>query len=217
VTASVHARAIVIAGSLAALALALGFVTLAMNQTASQAAPRTILPLKARHHVAGAATTVRKTAAKPTVKAKKKVVVKPSPFLVAALKAGLPRSIAVALAKRRVVVVELWAAADPVARLSLGEARAGAALAGAAFVGINVDTDAGGVGVLATVLGKIPEAPALLVYTRPATLSITLPGFNDRTAVQQAVTTATTAKSSTSSLQSGSGTAQTTTTTPGSD
>ena len=77
-----------IAGALAALALALGFVTLAMNQTASQAAPRTIVPLKDRHHSASSVSAAHKT----TVVVKKKVVVKrPNVFLVAALKAGLPR------------------------------------------------------------------------------------------------------------------------------
>jgi hypothetical protein len=213
VTASVHARGIVIAGALAALALALGFVTLAMNQTASQAAPRTIIPLKDRH-AAGATKKAAATPAKP----KKKVVVKrPDPNLVAALDAGLPRSVAEALARRSVVVVELWSKSDPVGQLSLGEARMGATLSGAAFVGINVDTDGGAAGVLTAALGRIPEAPAALVYTRPATLSLTLPGFNDRTAVQQAVSTASSAKSTTGSIQSGDGTAQATTTTPDSD
>jgi hypothetical protein len=184
----VHARGIVIAGALAALALALGFVTLAMNQTASQAAPHVIIPLKDRHHSAGSTAAVHK----PTVVVKKKVAVKkPNVNLVAALKAGLPRSVAEALAKRPVVVVELWSKSDPVGQLSAGEAEAGAALGGAAYVGVNVDTDGGAAGVLTTALGKLPTAPAALVYTRPATLITTLAGFNDRTVVQQAVTSAT--------------------------
>ena len=49
VAATAHLRGIVIAGALAALALALGFVTLAMNQTTSKAATHTIVPLKDRH------------------------------------------------------------------------------------------------------------------------------------------------------------------------
>jgi hypothetical protein len=206
----------VIAGALAALALALGFVTLGMNQTASQAAPRTILPLKARHHSAGAAKTsvakkhtaakaaAAKASAKASAKPKQNVAIKrPNPNLVAALKAGLPRSVAEALAKRPVVVVELWSKNDPVGLLSAGEAQAGAALAGAAFVGVNVDQDGGAISVLTRALGKIPVAPAALVYTRPATLSITLPGFNDRTAVQQAVSSAATIQPSAGTLQSG--------------
>jgi hypothetical protein len=199
----VHARGIVIAGALAALALALGFVTLAMNQTASQAAPHTVLTLKARHAAGAAAKT-------PAAKVKKKVAVKrANPILVAALKAGLPRSVAEALARRPIVVVELWSKSDPVGKLSAGEAQAGAALAGAAFVGINVDADGGAAGVLTTALGKIPEAPAALIYTRPATLVITLPGFNDRTAIQQAVSSSHSLQAS-GALQSGAATTQTT-------
>jgi hypothetical protein len=217
VTASLHARGIVIAGSLAALALALGFVTLGMNQTASQAAPQTILPLKARHHsVAAAKAAAAKAAAAKHVasKPKKKPVVKrPNPNLVAALKAGLPRSVAEALAKRPIVVVELWSKSDPVGKLSAGEARAGAALAGAAFVGVNVDQNGGAISVLTTALGKLPAAPALLIYMRPSTLSITLPGFNDRTAVQQAVASAGTVQQADSD-QSGATTTLPTATNP---
>jgi hypothetical protein len=183
----VHARGIVIAGALAALALALGFVTLAMNQTASQAAPRTILPLKDRPGAKASGTAVKRAA---TAKPKKKVVKRRDANLVAALKAGLPRSIAEALAKRPVVVVELWSSTDSVGKLSLGEAKQGAALAGAAFVGIDVDTDGSAAGVLTAALGEIPQAPSALIYTRPANLSVTLGGFNDQTTVQQAVLTA---------------------------
>jgi hypothetical protein len=182
VTASLHARGIVIAGALAALALALGFVTLAMNQTASQAAPNKIIPLKDRHHLS-AFKAVKKTT--PVIKKKKVAVKRPNPNFVAALKAGLPRVLAKALAKRSVVVVELWSSSDPVGTLSAGEAKVGSTRAGAGFVGIDVDTD-GVVGKLTEALGKVPVAPAVLVYTRPATLSLTLPGFNDRTAVEQA-------------------------------
>jgi hypothetical protein len=228
VTASIHARGIVIAGALAALALALGFVTLGMNQTASQAAAPAITPLKDRHHSAGTAKTsvakkrlaaksatakaaTAKAAMKVAAKPKQKVAIKrPNPNLVAALKAGLPRSVAEGLAKRPVVVVELWSRNDPVGLLSAGEAQAGAALAGAAFVGVNVDQDGGAISVLTRALGKIPVAPAALVYTRPATLSITLTGFNDRTAIQQAVASAPTIQPSAGTIQSGGTTTPTT-------
>ena len=187
-TGSVHLRGIVIAGVLAAVALALGFVTLAMNQSASQAAPKTILPLKARHH----ATTVRKTTGATTkAKAPKaKPKPKPDPNFVAALQAGLPRSIARALAKRPVVVVQLTSKSDPVAKLSAGEAKAGADEGAAAYVAVNVDGNGGDVEVLTRTLGQLPTAPAVLIYTRPAKLVTTLPNFNDRTVVEQAVVSA---------------------------
>lgn len=173
--ASAHLRGIVIAGGLAALALALGFVTLLMNQTASQAGAHTVLPLKARHHT----TTSKGTA---TVHVVKRV----DPNLVAALEAGLPRAVAKALAAKPVVVVELTSQQDSVAKLALGEAKAGASDGGAAFVSVNVDTDGGNVQVLTRLLGTLPMTPAALIYTRPATLYLTLTGFNDRVTVQQA-------------------------------
>jgi hypothetical protein len=182
VIGSAHLRGIVIAGVLAAVALALGFVTLAMNQTASNAAAPAITPLKLRHH----ATTT--TAAKPVVK--KKHVVRVDPNLTAALKAGLPRSVALGLAAHKVAVVQLTSQGDQIAQLALGEARAGAGLAGVAFVPVDVDGNGGAVEVLTRLLGKLPVAPATLVYIRPGTLYVTLTGFNDRTIIQQAAANA---------------------------
>lgn len=189
--ASVHLRGIVIAGVLAAVALALGFVTLAMNQSTSQAAPHTIVPLKLRHH----APAVRKAAAAATTKTKPKAKAKPKPKpdknLVAALHAGLPRSVARALAARPVAVVELTSGSDTVAGLAAGEAKAGASDGGASYVAVNVDNNGGDVEVLTRLLGHLPVAPATLVYVRPAQLVTTLPNFNDRTVIQQAVESAT--------------------------
>jgi hypothetical protein len=176
----------VIAGVLAAVALALGFVTLAMNQTASKAATHTIIPLHLRHHVAGAHTTSSATTTTAAVKKKPKPVARVNPNFTAALKAGLPRSVARALAAHPVAVVQLTSQGDQIAQLALGEARAGSALAGAALVPVYVDGNGGDVEVLTRLLGKLPIAPATLVYIRPATLYVTLPGFNDRTIIQQA-------------------------------
>jgi hypothetical protein len=183
VTGSAHLRGIVIAGVLAAVALALGFVTLAMNQTASNAAAPAITPLKLRHHAVAGATA---SATKPQVVKKKKPVVRVDPNFTAALKAGLPRSVARALAARPVAVVQFTSEGDEIAKLALGEARAGAALSGAALVPVHVDGDGGAVEVLTRLLGKLPTAPATLVYARPATLYVTLLGINDRTIIQQA-------------------------------
>ncbi|HUZ80900.1 MAG TPA: hypothetical protein VMU73_01505 [Gaiellaceae bacterium] len=177
-----HLRGIVIAGGLAALALALGFVTLLMNQTASQASVHTVLPLKARHHTRST-SAVKVPAARP--------VRRPDPNVVAALQAGLPRSVAKALADAPVAVVELTSKEDPVAQLALGEAKAGAALAGASFVSVDVDQNGGDVQTLTRLLKQLPTAPAALIYERPGTLYVTLPGFNDRTTVQQAAENAT--------------------------
>jgi type IV secretory pathway VirB10-like protein len=190
VTASPHLRGIVIAGVLAAVALALGLATLAMNQTASRAATHPIVPLKLRHPT----KVVHPKAAQPFASKKKAPAApKPNPNLVAALKAGLPRSVARALAAHPVVVVQLTSQRDDVARLTSGEARSGAGLAGASFVTVDVDSNGGDVQTLTRLLGQLPIAPASLVYTRPAKLYVTLTGFNDRTTVQQAAANAATA------------------------
>ena len=209
-TSSAHLRGIVIAGALAALALALGFVTMAMNQTAAKT-PHTIVPLKDRH-LAGqpATTTPTATTAKAKAKAKVKPKPKPNPNFVAALKAGLPRSVALAFASHQIVVVELMSPSDAVATLADGEAKAGATLAGAGFVAVNVDKDGGDASKLTLALGDLPATPASLIYARPSTLAITLPGFNDRTVVQQAAVTTLAA------LKAGTVTTQTTTTPAGS-
>jgi hypothetical protein len=171
-SASSHLRGLVIAGALAAVALALAFVTLAMNQSTSSAASPALL----------------KTTPAATAKAPKKVVKHKllDPNLVAALKAGLPRSIANALAAHRVAVVALTSAEDPIAVMAAREAQAGAQLAGASFAQISVDRDGGDAAALTRVLGRLPVAPATLVYIRPSTLVVTMPGFNDKTTVQQA-------------------------------
>jgi hypothetical protein len=187
-TASPHLRGIVIAGGLAVLALALGFVTLSMNQTASKASVHTVLPLKLRHHATTRAKTP--TTAKAAKTAAKKPALRVDKNFKAAVAAGLPAPVARALAKRPVVVVELSSSVDPVAKLSTGEAKAGAQLAGAAFVEVSVDRNGDVVSKLARALGQLPSAPAAVVYTRPATAYVTLPGFNDRTTVEQAAANA---------------------------
>ena len=178
---SPHLRGIVIAGVLAAVALALGFVTLGMNQSSSAAAPHAVLSLKARHLASAAPTT-------PAVKPKKRKPVDVN--LVAALKAGLPRSVAKALAAHRVAVVSLTSSHDSVAAMAAREAQAGAVLADASFVPLSVDHDGGGVALLTKLLGTLPVAPATLVYVRPASLYIAMPGFNDKTTIQQAAVSA---------------------------
>ena len=173
--ASSHLRGLVIAGALAAVALALGFFTLEMNKSGSPAAPQ---PL----------TRTPAAVTPATAKGHKKVVKPkpPNPNLVAALKVGLPRSIANGLASHRVVVIALTSAADPVAAIAAREAQAGAKLAGASFVQISVDRNGGDVSTLTRILGSLPVAPATLVYARPSTLVVTMLGFNDKTTVQQA-------------------------------
>ena len=137
---------------------------------------------KAKHGVATARKSVPHVKPRPRVDAN----------YTAAKKAGLPASVARALASRRVAVVTFSSQDDPLAQLASGEAKTGAARAGAAFVVVSVDRDGGAVQSLTRLLGALPASPTTLVYTRPAALVTTLTGFNDRTVVEQAAASATT-------------------------
>ncbi|HEY3584920.1 MAG TPA: hypothetical protein VGL90_11145 [Casimicrobiaceae bacterium] len=181
-----------IAGVLAAVALALGFVTLAMNQSASHAAsPKVIVPFKDRHKSAAATTKVAsaKIAPAKTAEAAKPKPAKPKvdPNFAAAVAAGLPADIAHGLAAAPVVVVQLTSVSDPVAQLADAEAKSAAQLEGAAYVEVSIDHDGGAVEKLTRLLGTLPDAPASLFYVRPGTSPVTLQGFNDRTVVEQAI------------------------------
>jgi hypothetical protein len=199
---SPHLRGIVIAGALAMVALALGFVTLAMNRSSSST-PHTVLSLKARH-LAGTKP------AKPTAKPVKRKPLNAN--LVAALKLGLPRSIARGLATHRVTVVALTSSTDSVAMLATRETETGAHLGGASFVRVSVDHDGGDASSLTALIGKLPPAPATLVYIRPGTLYLQMPGFNDKTTVQQAARNAARAPAGSTAAPAPAATTPTTTT-----
>ncbi|MHB8470080.1 MAG: hypothetical protein ACYDCH_10045 [Gaiellaceae bacterium] len=100
---------------------------------------------------------------------------------------GLPRSLAAALRKHRVVVVSLF---DPQAQtdaISYAEARAGARDAGVGFLPVSV-LDGAVAGPLTASLpggGLLPD-PGLLIYRAPGTLVERFDGFLDRAAVAQA-------------------------------
>ena len=90
-----------------------------------------------------------------------------------------------ALAANRVVVVSLWAPGSSTDELADREARAGAQLAGATFVRIDV-TRQREVAPLTAKLGLLAD-PAVLVYgPRSVTPDVRLDGFADREAVAQA-------------------------------
>jgi hypothetical protein len=117
---------------------------------------------------------------------------------------GLPFAVARALQKHPVVVVALYqasreataaqrrravagtsaAAAVGIDQLALGEAAAGAKDAHAGFVGVDVLSQREA-SPLAALLGPLAD-PTVLVYARPATLTVQIPGFADRATVAQA-------------------------------
>jgi hypothetical protein len=99
----------------------------------------------------------------------------------------LPAAIRLALAADRVVVVALY---DPKAKIdgtALLEARAGAKLAGSAFVPVDVRRNA--VEALNARYGVIQD-PALLVLRPPGDLVVRIDGFADRDTVAQAAVNA---------------------------
>jgi len=156
----------------------------------STAAPQVI-----HHHKFGSGATA-KPAAKPAAKhaatntkAHARAKPKPKPVVdLAAVKAartaGLPESIAQALGRSKTVVVSLYDPYSQVDGTSYAEAKAGAALAGVGFVGLNVLSQRD-VGKLTEQLGLLPD-PGVLIYVRPAALAAKLNGFSDKETVGQA-------------------------------
>jgi hypothetical protein len=151
-----------------------------------------------RHPFGSGTKAAKKAAARPApVAAKPKAnpvastprpAPKPKPVtpsaVTVALKAGLPAPLARALGRNSVVVVSLYNPYSEVDGIAFAEARAGAGLAGAGFVPLNVLSRAQ-VGKLTEMLGLLPD-PGVLVYTRPSTLSIRIGGFADKETVAQA-------------------------------
>lgn len=162
--AAPHLRAILIAGALAATAVALGFYTM-VRQHVAPVTP----PVVAPHHPA-------KPQAAPKLQAD----------VAAALGAGLPKRVAAQFARHEVVVVTLYSRPVAVDRVVAGEARAGAALGDAGFVAVDVGKGPAA-DKLSSVFGVL-SAPATLVLARggygaPVTR---LDGFADRQTVAQA-------------------------------
>ena len=126
------------------------------------------------------ATNAKPTKARPPVR---KAPVTPAAEKTA-LAAGLPAPLANALGRNHTVVVSLYNPYSRVDAIAFAEARAGAQLAGAGFLPLNVLSKAQ-VGELTEQLGLLPN-PGLLVYVRPAKLAARISGFADKETVAQA-------------------------------
>lgn len=121
---------------------------------------------------------------KPAAKPKLKPKPKPKPKLIAPN--GLPNRIMTALRSRPVVVVALWSEGGKIDTMARDEAERGAADARAGFVALNVLSDAREAEALTLKLGVVLHTPAILVFTRPDVVSLTLAGFQDHETVAQA-------------------------------
>ena len=138
---------------------------------------KTAAPTKT--HAATAKTTPKHAAPKPRLRPVVDLTV-----VKAARAAGLPESLAQALGRSKTVVASLYDPYSQVDGTSFAEAKAGAALAGAAFVPLSVLSQRD-VGKLTEQLGLLPD-PGVLVYVRPATLAVKIGGFADKETVAQA-------------------------------
>jgi hypothetical protein len=149
---------------------------------------------RAKHPTAAPATTTHKPAAtKPkatathaTATTKPATAPKPAQAMKkpAPVNSALPLPLAQAVAANPTVVAVLYNPQSEVDGIAVAEARAGAALAGAGFVALNV-LDQRDVGKLTEQLGLLPD-PAILVFTRPAHLAARIDGFSDKETVAQA-------------------------------
>jgi len=100
---------------------------------------------------------------------------------------GLPASVASQLAAGRVVVVSLYAPKATIDATAMREAAAGAGIAGAAFVAVDVNSS--DVDALNRRYGVIQD-PAVLVLRPPGDLIVRIDGFADRDTVAQAAANA---------------------------
>jgi hypothetical protein len=121
-----------------------------------------------------------------------KAMVKRHPAVVG----GVPTPLAEALKHHAVVVVALVSPDSSVDRLTLAEAKAGAAQAHAGFASISVSRNAQ-VQALSTLVGasadpqnRLLDAPAVLIFQKPRTLYVRLNGYVDADTIEQAVVNA---------------------------
>jgi hypothetical protein len=174
---------------LAALLIGGGTMLLGHGKTSAAA------PLVIKHHPFGsgvkqalpAKTTPKSKATKPKPTAAAEAARKAAEqraVVLAALAAGAPNPVAVALGRHQTVVVALYNPYSEVDGIAFAEARAGAKVAGVGFVPLNVLSQAQ-VGKLTQMLGLLPD-PGLLVYIRPGTIVARITGFADKETVAQA-------------------------------
>ena len=152
---------------------------------------------RAHHTSVQALHTAKPAAAKPpavatkhaTSHAPKPAVTKPTPPA-----NGLPVVLNDLFRRHRIVVVSIFDPQDKTDAISYAEARAGAADAGAGFLGVSVldDSVAGPLTAALPDQGLLP-VPGVLIYRRPGVLIQRVDGFQDRDGVAQLAAGAVTA------------------------
>ena len=148
---------------------------------------------RAHHTSVQALHTAKPTSTKPPVvatkHAAKPAVTKPKPPA-----NGLPIVLNDLFRQHRIVVVSIFDPQDKTDAISYAEARAGAADAGAGFLGVSVldDSVAGPLTAALPDQGLLP-VPGILIYRRPGVLVQRVDGFEDRDGVAQLAAGAVTA------------------------
>jgi hypothetical protein len=162
----------------------------------SDAAALTPDQVRARaHHTSVQALHTAKPATKPPVVATKHAASRaPKPAVTTPPANGLPIVLNDLFRRHRIVVVSIFDPQDKTDAISYAEARAGAADAGAGFLGVSVldDSVAGPLTAALPDQGLLP-VPGVLIYRRPGVLIQRVDGFQDRDGVAQLAAGAVTA------------------------
>jgi hypothetical protein len=182
---SQRVRILAVAAFVALLAVGGGFFLLGGGQGSPDAATQ----IKPLHPVKRHANKAKKTNAAP--RKSRRAHVKKRTATVAVID-GMPAALALELQTHEVVVVALYAPRSSVDSIVMGEARQGAAQAGAGFVALNVTNEKIAAPLTsllttgASVADRVLDDPAVLVFQRPRTLFVRLSGYTDRDTVAQA-------------------------------
>jgi hypothetical protein len=107
-----------------------------------------------------------------------------------ALVSGLPAVLASLLERNPVVIVSIYNSQSQTDAIAFAEAQAGADLAGAGFLAVNVLDERIAAPLTAALGSGLLPDPGVLVYRRPGTLATRVDGFLDRDAVAQAASNA---------------------------
>ena len=169
-----------------------GFLVLGRGPSSSAAPVHAIKPLHpVKKHVQAPLAPPKVSLAR-----KSKMQAKATPKRRPAVIAGVPAPLTTGLKQHAVVVVALVTPQSTVDQLTLAEARAGAAGAHVGFVTIDVSNNAQ-VAALSALIGssadpqnRLLDAPAVLVFQRPASLYLRFNGYADADTIQQAAVNA---------------------------
>jgi hypothetical protein len=167
------------------------------HKTAAKATHKTTSAKQTTHaaaatHAATATPAATKAAAKTAAKhATAKHAVQHKVARGNLVDATLPQPLQWQLSQHKIVVVSVYDPQSDVDAISVAEAHAGAAEAGAGFLLVNVLDDSLA-GLLTGVLpggGLLPD-PGVLIYRAPGTLALRIDGFADRDSIAQAAANA---------------------------